>query len=237
MDIFQKENFDLVLWKRKFADGHGVLYLGFFGSIETVKTALSTLECCENGISSLTRGWFTHFISLLEPLYVLFDDFTSRISSIMTTSIAKRLEELGIELPDAAAPVANYVPFCRAGTLVFISGQLPLENGSLLYTGLVGDTVEAGDAVKAARQCAINIIAQLQSACGGDLDRVQRIVKIGGFVAARPDFTDYPIIINGASDLMVDVFGERGRHARAAVGCPSLPLNAPVEIEAIASIS
>ena len=155
----------------------------------------------------------------------------------MTANVAKRLEELGIALPDAAAPVANYVPFCQAGTLVFISGQLPIENGSLLCTGVVGDTIDADEAVKAARQCAINIIAQLQSACRGDLDRVQRIVRIGGFVAASPEFTDHPKVINGASDLLVDVFGETGRHARAAVGCPSLPLNAPVEIEAIASIS
>ena len=155
----------------------------------------------------------------------------------MTANIAKRLEELGIELPDAAAPVANYVPFSQEGSLVFISGQLPIENGSLLFTGIVGDTIDADEANKAARQCAVNIIAQLRSACGGDLDRVRRIVKIGGFVAARPDFTDYPKVVNGASDLLVDVFGESGRHARAAVGCPSLPLNAPVEIEAIASIS
>ena len=155
----------------------------------------------------------------------------------MTVNIAKRLKELGIELPEAAAPVANYLPFSQAGSLIFISGQLPLDQGALLYTGIVGDTIGLDDAEKAARQCGINIIAQLRAACGGDLDRVQCIVKIGGFVAASADFTDYPAVINGASDLFVDVFGEAGRHARAAVGCPSLPLNAPVEIEAIANIS
>ncbi len=151
--------------------------------------------------------------------------------------IADRLDELGINLPEAAAPVANYVPFVKAGSLVFVSGQLPMKDGQLLFTGRVGDTVSLDEGRTAAQQCAYNIIAQLHAACDGNLDRVTRIVRLGGFVAAGPAFTDHPAVINGASDVFVDVFGEQGRHARAAVGCPSLPLNAPVEIEATAEIS
>lgn len=159
----------------------------------------------------------------------------------MSNAIETRLEELGLTLPEASAPVANYVPFAVSGTplgsLVFISGQLPLKSGKLLFTGKVGDAVSVGEAVVCARQSALNIIAQVKEACGGDLTRVKRVIKLGGFVAADKDFTDHPKVINGASDLMVDVFGDAGRHARAAVGCPSLPLDAPVEVEAIIEIS
>lgn len=155
----------------------------------------------------------------------------------MSNAIENRLEELGLTLPEASAPVANYVPFAVSGSLVFISGQLPLKDGKLLFTGKVGDAVSDDDAVVAARQSALNIIAQVKAACGGDLSRVKRIIKLGGFVAADSSFTAHPKVINGASDLMVDVFGDAGRHARAAVGCPSLPLDAPVEVEAIIEIA
>jgi enamine deaminase RidA (YjgF/YER057c/UK114 family) len=150
------------------------------------------------------------------------------------SKVEARLNALGLSLPEAAAPVANYVPFTISGNLIFVSGQLPLKNGKLLFTGRVGPDVSVGEAAVAARQCGLNIIAQLKVACGGDLDRISRLVKLGGFVASDGDFTDHPKVINGASDLMVDAFGDAGRHARAAVGCPSLPLNAPVEIDAVA---
>ncbi|MBT4739377.1 MAG: RidA family protein [Rhodospirillaceae bacterium] len=155
----------------------------------------------------------------------------------MTGKIDARLAELGHDLPDAAAPVANYVPFATSGSLVFISGQLPLKDGKLLYTGKVGPSVSVEEAAAAAQQSALNVIAQLKAACGGDLDRVKQVIKLGGFVAAGDEFTSHPKVINGASDLMVDVFGDAGRHARAAVGCPSLPLDAPVEVEAIIEIA
>jgi len=156
----------------------------------------------------------------------------------MTTKTASdRLKEMDLEPQEALAPVANYVPYVRAGSLVFVSGQLPLKDGQLLHTGLVGDSVSPEEGQAAARQCALNIITQLIAACDGDLERIKRIVRLVGFVASGPDFTGHPTIINGASDLIVEVFGARGRHARAAVGCPSLPLNAPVEIEATAEIS
>ena len=155
----------------------------------------------------------------------------------MTGKIDARLAELGHDLPEAMAPIANYVPFVLSGSLVFISGQLPLKDGKLLYAGKVGASISIEEAVIAAQQSALNVIAQLKAACGGDLDRVKRVIKLGGFVAAGADFTDHPKIINGASDLMVNVFGEAGRHARAAVGCPSLPLDAPVEVEAVIEIA
>ncbi|NKB44787.1 MAG: RidA family protein [Alphaproteobacteria bacterium] len=155
----------------------------------------------------------------------------------MTGKIETRLNALGLELPEASAPVANYVPFAIAGSLVFISGQLPLKDGKLLFTGKVGEATTIDEAVLAAQQSALNIIAQVKAACNGDLDRVKRVVKLGGFVAAGAEFAVHPKIINGASDLMVEVFGDAGRHARAAVGCPSLPLDAPVEVEAIIEIA
>lgn len=154
----------------------------------------------------------------------------------MSGQIDSRLTELGITVPQAAAPVANYVGWVRTGNLVVISGQLPLKDGKVTTTGLLGRDVSVEDAAVAARQSGINIIAQLRAACGGDLDKVVRIVRLGGFVACTPDFTDHPKVINGASDLMVEVFGDAGRHARAAVGCPSLPLNAAVEVDALVEI-
>ena len=150
--------------------------------------------------------------------------------------IDKRLAELGLNLPVPAKPVANYVPWVRTGNLVFISGQVPVENGKATYTGQLGDTVSLEDGAKSARLCAINLIAQLKDACGGDLDRVKRVVKLVGFVNATPSFTDHPKVINGASDVMVEVFGDKGRHARSAVACPSLPLGVATEVEAIIEV-
>ena len=149
------------------------------------------------------------------------------------TSIDARLKELGIELPQPAKPVANYVPWVKTGNLVFTAGQVPLKDGKIEYQGKIGRdfTVEEGQA--AARQCAINILAQVKDACGGNLDKVKRCVKVVGFVNGVPDFADHPKVINGASDLLVTVLGERGKHARSAVGSGSLPVNVAVEVEAV----
>ena len=151
--------------------------------------------------------------------------------------IDKRLAELGIMLPAPAKPVANYVPWVQTGNLVFISGQGPIGDVKILYQGRLPDTISLEDGVKAARLCAINVVAQLREACGGDLDRVKRVVKLVGFVNAAAGFADHPKIINGASDLMVEIFGDKGRHARSAVGSPSLPFNISVEVEAIVEIA
>jgi enamine deaminase RidA (YjgF/YER057c/UK114 family) len=150
--------------------------------------------------------------------------------------IEKRLAELGIMLPTPAKPIANYVPWVKTGHLVYISGQGAMKDGKLEYTGRVGDTLSIENAIASARLTAINIIAHLRDACGGDLDRVKRIVKLLGLVNCTPAFSDHPKVINGASDLMVEVFGDKGRHARSAVGAPSLPFGLSVEIEAIAEI-
>lgn len=151
--------------------------------------------------------------------------------------IETRLADLGITLPVPAKPVANYVGWVKTGNLVFTAGQVTLADGKFQYQGKVGGEISVEDANKAARLCAINILAQLREACGGDLDRVVRIVKLVGFVNAVPAFTDHPKVINGASDLMVEVFGDAGKHARSAVGAGSLPLNVAVEVEAIAEIA
>jgi len=150
----------------------------------------------------------------------------------MSGRIEARLKELGIALPQAAAPAANYVPFVVTGNLVFVSGQLPVEGGQLKHKGIVGADVSVEDAHKAARLCALNLIAQAKAAVG-DLDMVARVVKLSGFVASAPGFTDQPKVVNGASDLMVEIFGEPGRHARAAVGVASLPLGVSVEVDGI----
>lgn len=151
--------------------------------------------------------------------------------------IDARLAELGITLPTPAKPVANYVGWVRTGNLVFTAGQVTLAEGKFHHIGKVGAEISLEDANKAARLCAINILSQLREACGGDLDRVKRIVKLVGFVNAVPQFTDHPKVINGASDLMVEVFGDAGKHARSAVGAGSLPLNVAVEVEAVAEIA
>ena len=155
----------------------------------------------------------------------------------MVGKIEARLAELGIRLPEAAAPAANYVPWTVAGNLVFVAGQITLADGALKHQGKLGADVTLEEGYAAARLCGLNVIAQLKAACGGDLDRVVRIVRLGGFVNASEDFGDHPKVINGASDLMVEVFGDKGHHARAAVGCASLPLNVATEVEAVAEIS
>lgn len=151
----------------------------------------------------------------------------------MTGSVEERLKRIGIELPTPPAPVASYVPYVRAGNLIFISGQVTLGPNGLEYVGVVGDTIDMEDAKKAARLCAINVIAQLKSALRGRLDLVKQCVKVTGFVNAIPSFGNHPEVINGASDLFVEVFGDAGRHARAAVGAGSLPRGVAVEVEAI----
>ncbi|MCZ6637573.1 MAG: RidA family protein [Alphaproteobacteria bacterium] len=151
----------------------------------------------------------------------------------MADDIETRLGELGIELPETAASVANYVPVARTGDLLFVSGQLPMEDGKVVWTGTVGDLLSIEEGAEAARLCGINMLAQLRAALDGDLNRVKRVVRLGGFVASAGDFTAQPQVINGASDLMVDLFGELGRHARAAVGVSVLPLGAAVEVEGL----
>ncbi len=148
-----------------------------------------------------------------------------------------QLKTLGLTIPIPAKPVANYVGWVQTGNLVFTAGQIPYDNGKLTQTGVLGRDVTKEQGQAAARQAAINVIAQIKDACGGDLSRVRRIVKLTGFVACSHDFTDHPFVVNGASNLMVDVFGDAGRHARSAVGVPSLPLNACVEVEAIVEIA
>jgi enamine deaminase RidA (YjgF/YER057c/UK114 family) len=155
----------------------------------------------------------------------------------MAGRIDARLADLGIEIPAAPVPVANYLPYVVTGNLVFVSGQVTLADGAFKFQGKLGRDVSLEEGQAAARLCAVNIISQLKAACDGDLDRVVRIVKLGGFVNSMPDFTDQPKVINGASDLMVEVFGEAGRHARAAVSAGSLPVGVAVEIDAVAEIA
>lgn len=146
-----------------------------------------------------------------------------------------RLAELGITLPDAPAPAANYVPYVQVGDLVHVSGQVPMVDGKFV-TGKLGDTMSAEDGAAAARLCAISLLAQVKAACGGDLDRLQRVVKLVGFVNSTGDFGDQPAVINGASDFMVEALGDAGRHARSAVSAASLPFGVAVEIEGIFQI-
>ncbi|TAL03961.1 MAG: RidA family protein [Rhodospirillaceae bacterium] len=151
----------------------------------------------------------------------------------MADTVGDRLKSLGIAIPNASSPVANYVPWVRSGNLVFVSGQLPLQDGTVACVGQIATEVNADQGYAAARLCALNLIAHVRNACDGDLNRVKRVVKLTGFVASGPAFTDHPAVINGASDLMVQVFGDAGRHSRAAVGASSLPRGATVEVEAI----
>lgn len=154
----------------------------------------------------------------------------------MSQSIAQRLKALGIALPQPPVPVASYVGFVREGNLVFVSGQLPFVDGKLARTGLLGRGVSIEEGAAAARICAINLLAQANAACDGNLERIRRCVRIGGFVACTPDFADHPKIVNGASDLLAEVLAEKGQHARTSVGVASLPLNACVEVEAVFAI-
>ncbi len=171
----------------------------------------------------------------------------------MAGRIDAKLAALGIELPPPPAPIASYVGFNvvetmgdmgRRGGLVVISGQIPLVAGKLAFTGKLGTPMDIkhGKAVsleqgqEAARLCFINLLAQLKAACGGDLDKVRKVVRLGGFIAAGPDFTQHALVMNGASDLAVAVFGDAGRHARTTIGVPSLPADAPVEVEGLFEI-
>ena len=155
----------------------------------------------------------------------------------MAGRIDAKLAELGIILPSPMAPVANYVPFVRTGDLVVVSGQVPAENGKIAMTGKVGGTLSVEQGIAAAKLCFINVLVHLKSACDGDLDRVQQVVRLGGFIAAPPEFTQHPQVMNGASDLAVAVFGDAGRHARTTVGVPSLPVDVPVEVEGMFRIA
>ena len=152
----------------------------------------------------------------------------------MTDAISNRLQELGITLPEAAAPVAAYVPAVQAGSLLHISGQLPFDNGQVM-TGRLGEDRDLDYGQRAARACGVMLLAQMRKALGS-LDRVERVVKLGVFISSAPQFTDQPKVANGASELMEQVFGEAGRHARSAVGVPVLPLGAAVEIDAVVAI-
>jgi enamine deaminase RidA (YjgF/YER057c/UK114 family) len=151
--------------------------------------------------------------------------------------IASRLAQLQITLPEPPKPVASYVGFVREGNLVFVSGQLPFVDGKLVRTGIVGADVSLEEAAAAARVCAINLLAQAKSACGGDVEKIVRCVRLGGFIACTPAFADHAKIVNGASDLMAQVLGEAGQHARTSVGVASLPMNACVEVEAIFALA
>ena len=154
----------------------------------------------------------------------------------MAGTAEDRLKELGINLPPVPSPQGNYIPYTVAGNLVFVAGQGAITSEGIKHMGCVGSDVSLEEAQESARLCAINIIAIVKAASGGDLERVVQCVKLGGFVNCAADFTDHPKVINGASDLMVAVFGDRGRHARFAVGAPSLPLGLSVEIDAVFEI-
>jgi enamine deaminase RidA (YjgF/YER057c/UK114 family) len=153
----------------------------------------------------------------------------------MSSTPEERLAELGLTIPDVAKPVAAYIPAVRSGHHVFTSGQLPMRDGSLITTGKVGGEVTPEEAIECARQCALNALAAVRAEIG-DLGAVKRIVKVVAFVASTPDFTGQPGVANGASELFGEVFGERGQHARSAVGVPALPLDAPVEVEIIVEV-
>ncbi len=154
----------------------------------------------------------------------------------MSGEVEARLAKLGIRLPEAPAPAGNYVAGVTVGDLLFVSGQIGVHDGRPAYVGRLGEDMGIEEGYAAARQCGLNLLMQVKAACG-ELDRVQRVVRLGGFVNCTPDFFDHPKVINGASDLMVEVFGDKGRHARAAVGAPSLPLGVAVEIEGLFQIA
>jgi enamine deaminase RidA (YjgF/YER057c/UK114 family) len=151
----------------------------------------------------------------------------------MPDKIEGRLAELGVELPTPAAPAANYVPYVVTGKLVFVAGQLPVWNGERKFAGQLGRDLGIEEGRQSARICALNNIAQIKAACGGDLDRVVRCVKLTGFVASAANFYDHPQVLNGASDVIAQIFGPKGQHARAAVGVTTLPFGLSVEIESV----
>ena len=155
----------------------------------------------------------------------------------MSGRIEAKLAELGVTLPSAMPPIANYVPYVVTGNLVVVSGQVPAVDGKIAVTGKVGDGLSVEQGQHAARLCLTNVLTHLKAACGGDLDRVRRVVRLGGFIASPPGFTQHAMVMNGASDLAVQVFGEAGRHARTTIGVPSLPADAAVEVEGMFEIS
>lgn len=151
----------------------------------------------------------------------------------MTAGIYAKLSELGLSLPDAPAPAANYVPYVIAGKMVFVSGQISIDEGGELILGKLGQSMATAEGAHAASRCALALLAQAKAACDGDLSRLKRIVKLTGFVNSTADFTDQPAVVNGASNLLVDLLGDAGKHSRSAVSAASLPLGVAVEIEAI----
>lgn len=155
----------------------------------------------------------------------------------MDETLEARLARLGVVLPAAAAPAANYLPFVRHGDVLHVSGQLPLTAQGVAFRGRLGDAVSVEEGRKAARLCAMNVLAQAKAALEGDLERIRQVLRITGFVASAPHFTEQHLVINGASEFLVEVFGERGRHSRAAVGVAALPLDAAVEVDAIIAIA
>ena len=165
------------------------------------------------------------------PILAVIGGLSGQGETGMSGRIEARLNELGIELPLAAAPIANYVGYTVAGNLVIVSGQISVWNGERRFVGKLGAGISIVEGQQAARLCALNLLAHLRAAAGGDLDRVRRVLRLGGFVNCTPDFTDMPQVVNGASDLMVEVFGDAGRHARAAVGVSALPGGVAVEVE------
>ena len=154
----------------------------------------------------------------------------------MTTEIESRLENLGITLPEATAPAANYIPYVQVGDTLYVSGQVSMKDGKMIQ-GKIGADLSVEDGAAAARQCAISLIAQVKSACGGDLSRLKRVVKLTGFVNSTPEFGEQPKVINGASDFLVEILGDAGRHSRSAVSAGSLPFGVAVEIEGIFQIT
>jgi len=154
----------------------------------------------------------------------------------MPGPIETRLADIGVTLPDAPAPKANYVAFVQVGEVVHVSGQISADESGALITGKLGDTMGVEDGAAAAKRCAIALLAQVKAACGGDIERLVRVVKLTGFVNSTPDFTDQPKVVNGASDFLVEALGDAGRHARSAVSAASLPLGVAVEIEGIFQI-
>ena len=155
----------------------------------------------------------------------------------MGTSVHERLNSLNITLPDLTSPAANYLPFVNLNGLVYISGQLPIQHGEIAFTGKVGKTLRIEQGQQAARICTLHLLSQLNQACDGDLDRVQQCIRLAGFVCCEDDFTQHSMVMNGASDLMCELFQKRGKHARVAVGVNSLPLGAAVEVEGLFSIA
>lgn len=155
----------------------------------------------------------------------------------MAGKIEAKLKELGITLPTPTAPIANYIAYVQTGDVVVISGQIPVQDGKVAVTGKVSVDVTPEQAVAAAKLCFVNVLAQLKAACGGDLDRVRQVVRLGGFIAAPASFTQHAVVMNGASDLAVAVFGDAGRHARSTIGVPSLPADAAVEVEGMFRIA